>query len=157
MSALSRFYSVPRARLGWLFLFVGVFAWFIFGRNADWKSINFYRSQLQQTNGFVTSTSTTGFTSGDGMDGSNVYEVRFTFDGPDNRKIAGTSWTDDTPPKRGAKIQVEYTTSIPVTARIVNMRSGVLPLWTGAVLVFPIFGVYCIVRAILVGYEPHDQ
>ncbi len=155
--AFSRLFNVPKSRLGWIFIVVGTFAWFLFGRNADWKSINFYRAELRQSNGTVTSASATGFTSGSEMSASNVYEVRFTFDGPDNLKKSGTSWTDHICPKRGAKIQVEYASSNPDIARIKNMRSGLLPLWAAAVLAFPFFGIYCLVNAILVGHDSGDE
>lgn len=155
-SAFSRMFSVPKARLGWIMIFVGVFAWFVFGRNADWKSIRFFRSQIQLANGVVTSASTTGYTMGSKTSGTDIHEVRFTFDGPDNLKSAGSSWTDYTPPKRGEKIQVEYVTSNPDIARIVNMRSGLLPLWAAGVLGFPLFGIYLIVMAIVFGHDPND-
>ena len=155
--ALSRLFSVPKARLGWIFIIVGTFAWFLFGRNADWKSINFYRAELRQSNGIVTSVSETGFTSGSEMSPNNIYEVRFTFDGPDKHEKSGTSWTDHTPPKRGAKIQVEYNSSNPDIARIKNMRSGLLPLWASATLAFPFFGIYCLVIAIFIGHDSDGE
>ncbi len=139
---------MPQARLGWLLLVIGGIAWQMFGQYADWSSFLFRREQLAQVNGIVVDATRTGFTLGDETNGASIHSVRFEFADPAGVKRKGTSWTEGRSPKRGEKVTVEYVASQPDVNRIVNFRSGPLPLWAGAVLLFPIFGVICILKAV---------
>lgn len=120
----------------------------MFGQHADWSTFLFLRKQLGQADGIVRAVTRTEFTLGDETNGAPIYCVDFEFADPAGIQRTGASWTEDRPPGRGAQVTVEYVTSQPVINRIVNFRSGPLPLWTGAVLLFPIFGAACICRAV---------
>ncbi len=149
---LHRCITVPHARLGWLLLGIGAIAWLMFGQHADWTSLLFLRQQLTQTNGIANDVTRTGFTIGDEINGTPIHSVRFEFSDPTTGiKWNGRSWTEGRPPKRGERVTVEFVTTQPRINRIVNFRSAPLPLWVGAVLLFPIIGVICILRAVLFG------
>lgn len=151
LNKLHRCFTVPHARLGWLLLLVGAITWQMFGRHADWPSLLFFQKQLTQANGIVLDVSGTGFTIGDETNGASILSVRFEFADPAGLQWRGRSWTERTAPKRGEQVTVEFVASQPGINRIVDCRSGALPLWAGAVLLFPIFGFICILKAVLFG------
>ncbi len=146
---LKRCFSAPHARLGWLMVFIGAIAWQFFGRHADWKSLRFLAATCQQTDGVVISTTPSGYTIGDEIGGNRIYSVRFRFKDPGGVQRRDVSWSEQKPGRPGTKIQVEFITADPIVARIVDLRSGMLPLWAGVVLCFPLFGVVCRVTTIL--------
>lgn len=148
MIKLHRCVTVPQARLGWLLLVIGGIAWQMFGQYADWSSFLFLRKQLAQADGIVVDADRTGFTLGDETNGAPIHAVRFEFDDPAGIKRKGTSWTEGRSPKLGEEVTVKYITLQPEINRIVNFRSGPLPLWAGAVLLFPLFGFICILKAV---------
>lgn len=123
----------------------------MFGRHADWQSLLFFHRQLNQANGIVFDVSRTGFTIGDETNGVPIVSVQFEFADPAGSQWRGRSWTESPAPKRGEQVTVEFVASQPGINRIVDFRSGALPLWAGAVLLFPIFGVICILKAVLFG------
>jgi hypothetical protein len=61
---LTRCFSIPQARLGWLLILVGVFVWLGFGCHADWSSLRFYTATLKRTEGVIESVAPTGFFAG---------------------------------------------------------------------------------------------
>ncbi|MEL6106278.1 MAG: hypothetical protein AAFU85_09580 [Planctomycetota bacterium] len=138
----------PQAVLGWLLLLLGVFAWLVFGRHADWTSLRFWRQPLRQANGIVTGVRDAGLTIGDGDQGNPIMAVRFRFPLPGGVEQNGVSWTEHAIPDAGDQVRVEFVTAQPSLCRIVGFRSGPLPLWAGLVLFFPITGVYYILRPI---------
>jgi hypothetical protein len=123
----------------------------MFGRHADWQSLLFFQKQLTQANGTVLDVSGTGFTIGDETNGAPIRSVRFEFTDPAGLQWRGRSWTESPAPRRGEQVTVEFVASQPRVNRIVDFRSGALPLWAGAVLLFPIFGVICILKALAFG------
>ena len=145
---LSRSYTVPRARLGWLLVCVGIITWLIFGRNADWASLRFLQRKLNQTNGVVTNVSDSGFTSGSEFSQSPTRLVQFDFVDHDGTKRSARSWTDSTSLRRDDQVRIEYAQSSPEICRIMNYRSAPLPLWCGLVLSFPLLGLYFIIGAV---------
>jgi hypothetical protein len=145
--------TVPYARLGWLLIVLGIVLWQVFGRYADWSSVLSFWGPLQRTNGVVIATNQGGFAIGDGSPLNPIHEVRFTFNGLDGVQHQGVSWTDSSPPRGGDAIDVEFVASEPDTARIVNFRSGPLPLWIGLVSSLPIYGVWCILHAVFTRAE----
>jgi hypothetical protein len=151
LNKLHRCYTVPHARLGWLLLLIGAITWQLFGRHADWPSLLFFQKQLTQANGIVLDVTGTGFTIGDETKGAPIVSVRFEFTDPAGLQRRGRSWTESPAPKRGEQVKVEFVASQPGVNRIVDFRSGVLPLWAGSVLLFPIFGAICILKAVLFG------
>lgn len=145
---LHRCVTTPQARLGWLLLVIGGIGWQMFGQYADWTSFLFLREQLAQADGIVVDAHPTGFTLGDETSGAPIHSVRFEFDDPAGIKREGTSWTEGRSPKHGEQVTVEYITSQPEVNRIADFRSGPLPLWAATVLLFPVFGVICILKAV---------
>lgn len=121
----------------------------MFGRHADWQSLLFFQKQLNQANGIVLDVSETGFTIGDETKGAPIVAVRFEFADPAGLQWRGRSWTESPAPKRREQVTVEFVASQPGINRIVGFRSAALPLWAGAVLLFPIIGVICILKAVL--------
>jgi len=151
LTKLHRCFTIPHARLGWVLLFIGAITWQMFGRHADWQSLLFFQKQLNQANGIVLDVSGTGFTIGDKTNGAPIVSVRFKFADPAGLQFRGRSWTESPAPKRGEQVTVEFVASQPGINRIVGFRSGALSLWAGAVLLFPIYGVICILKAVLFG------
>ena len=146
---LSRSYTVPRARLGWLLICVGSMAWLIFGRNADWATLRFFQQTLRQTNGLVVVVSNSRFTSGSDFDQSPIRVIRFSFTDHLGNKRSAESWADSTSLKRDAQVRIEYVETRPEICRILGYRAAPLPLWAGLVLLFPLFGTYLILMAIV--------
>ena len=151
LTKLHRCFTVPHARLGWLLLLIGAITWQMLGRHADWQSLRFFQKQLNQANGIVLDVIATGFTIGDETNGAPIVSVRFEFADPAGIQWRGRSWTERPAAKHGEQVTVEFVASQPGINRIVGFRSGALPLWAGAVLLFPIFGVICILKAVLFG------
>lgn len=148
MQTLKRCFSVPHARLGWMLILFGVPAWFLFGRYADWKSLAFRFGTTRQTDGVITRSSKTHFTIGDGSEGHKIHSVLFAFTDHDGIQRRARSWTEDALGPAGTPVRVEYIESDPTLTRICNCRSGALPLWAGTVVLFPLFGFSCILKAI---------
>ena len=151
LNKLHRCFTVPHARLGWLLLLIGAITWQMFGRHADWQSLLFFQKQLNQANGIVLDVSETGYTIGDETNGAPIVSVRFEFADPTGLQWQGRSWTESPAPKPGEQVTVEFVASRPGINRIEGFRSGALPLWAGAVLLFSIFGVIFILKAVLFG------
>lgn len=146
---LHRCFTVPHARLGWLLLLIGALTWQMFGRHADWASLRFLQQPLTRAKGSVLETISTRFTFGDETHGTPIGSVRFEFADHAGLKWQGRSWTESPAPKRGEQVTVEYVSSRPGINRIVDFRSGPLPLWAGAVMLFPVLGVICLIKAVL--------
>lgn len=146
---LHRCFTVPHARLGWILLIIGAFSWQMFGRHADWSSLLFVRHSLAQANGVVRDVNRTGYTVGDEFNGAPICSVHYEFSDGAGRFWKGRSWTERQVPRVGEQVVVEFAISHPQISRIKNLRSGPLPLWAGTVLLFPIFGINCIVTALL--------
>lgn len=144
---LIRCVTVPSARLGWILIVIGLPAWFLFGRHADWNSLRFYFSTTRQADGVVLSSKDTGFTIGNDFQGHRIHGVRFSFADSTGCLRQATSWTELPVLPRGAMVQVEYVESAPDLARIRSYRSGPLPLWAAATILFPLFGIACILSA----------
>ncbi len=146
---LTRCFTVPHARLGWVLVIIGLFAWYLFGRHADWNSLAFQFAQTLQTDGVVVSSAATDYTLGDEFHGSPIYAVRFSFTDAGGIQRWATSWTEESTGPPDSKVWIEFVESDPGNARIRNQRSGMLPLWVGSVLLFPIFGTSCILKVLL--------
>lgn len=145
-------------------ILVGVFVWLGFGRHADWTSLRFYTATLKRTEGVIESVAPTGFFAGSEGAYKSTLEVRFAFEDPGGVRRRGRSWSENKPPRPGEKVQIEFDDSDPDVARIVNLRSGMLPLGAGCVLAFPIIGALFIARAMAGEYDdtsaddmPFDQ
>ena len=137
-------FFVPHARLGWLLVVIGVITWQLFGRHADWKSLHFLGVATHQVDGVVVSITPTGYTVGDELHGTPIYAVRFTYKDLGNVRHRAISWSEKQTGPPGTKVQIEIAESDSSIARISGYRSGMLPLWAGLVLLFPIFGALCI-------------
>ena len=155
-NCLRRGLTAPHARLGWQLLVIGGIAWQMFGRHADWSSVLFLRQPLTQAKGRVLDVTRSGLTIGGDNDGRPVRSVRFEFADPAGKRWTGRSWTDRPAPERGTWVPVEFLASRPEVSRIVGFRSGPFPLWAGGVLVFPLFGVICLLQSVLSGGQQRD-
>jgi hypothetical protein len=146
---LKRVYLVPHARLGWLLIAFGIFMWLMFGRYADWSSLRFYRQPTRQIAGIVVDVAPSGFRVGEYASAEPILALSFEFSDLAGIRRRGKSWTEKCPPNPGDQVQIEFLPSQPTISRIVHARSGPLPLSAGAVLLFPVIGVTCILQAML--------
>lgn len=144
---MTRCFFEPHARLGWMLVGIGLFAWSVFGRHADWPALVHFRAPLQRTHGTVVKRVSSGFTVGD-TPGVPIHAVQFTFVDPGGAPRNGTSWSDHASLRPGDQVDVEFVVRDPNRARIVGWRSRPLPVWAGAVVLFPLFGVSCLVKVI---------
>lgn len=147
LATLRRRVVGPHAYLGWLLVVIGLIGWQVFGRHADWVSLFTFRGPLEQVRGVVIGVNPSGFTVGGEFQSDPIHAVRFSFEDSQGIRRQGVSWTDHPPPQRGDPVPVQFVESEPDSARIVGFRSGPLPLWVGAVLLFPAHGLICLVQA----------
>lgn len=126
---------------------MGAISWQLFGKHADWCSLYFLHQPLQEAEGVVAKVIPSHFTFGDDGNGRSIRTVHYQFKEHTGVGRTGTSWTEQSSPKTGDKVRIEYLSARPVVSRIVNLRSAPLPLWVGAVICFPLAGLACILRA----------
>ena len=148
----NRCISEPRARLGWILVVIGLIAWQMFGRHANWPGLIYFRGPLERTDGVVVKSVSSGFSIGD-EPGVPIREVRFTFLDRGGVEREGTSWSEGVSPRAGDQVQIEFVARDPSWARIVGWRSRPLPCWVVTVVLFPLLGAWCILRAFL-GFSP---
>ena len=146
LTRLKNCFSDPQALRGWFCVFVGVVAWLLFGRHADWRSVQFVLSSTTQTDGVLTLAERTGYTTGSREIGRPIFACRFRFDDADGVRHRNVSWSEQEPGRTGTKVLVEYVDTNPQVSRIAGHRSGMLPLWAGAVILFLVYGGGCVLR-----------
>ena len=89
LTRLKNCFSDPQALRGWFCVFVGVVAWLLFGRHADWRSVQFVLSSTTQTDGVLTLAEPTGYTTGSREIGRPIFACRFRFDDADGVRHQG--------------------------------------------------------------------
>lgn len=157
VTRLKNCFSDPQALRGWFCIFVGLVAWFLFGRHADWRTLQFVLSTNTQTDGVLTSSEPTGYTTGSGDFGRPIYAWRFRFEDRDGVKHRSVSWSEQKSGRAGLKVLVEYVDADPRVSRIVGHRSGKLPLWAGAVILFLLYGGGCVLRVAIGKTSSSDE
>ncbi len=128
-------------QFGWFFLGFGLVFARIFLPLCDFDSLRFL-GELELAPGTVLACEATGASEGgsDTSDGDPVFRCTYSFTGPEGEERRGASFGSRTRTE-GAAVTVEYPRGTPDVSRIRGMRSGVFPLWTLFVLVFPAIGL----------------
>jgi hypothetical protein len=119
-------------QVGWLFLLVGSVVCWVFVPRIDW-ALGGYESS---TTGVVERVERTNSSE----NRRDIYEVHYSFEGPDGAQESGVSYTTDVGGQEGSGVRVEFDPDDPSRSRIAGMRSKPFPVWTAFVLIFPLIG-----------------
>jgi hypothetical protein len=132
--------------LGWLiFGFTMIFVW-IFGFNADYRSLLQFRGELAQASATVTGSERTSFSEGgsNSRPGTPIFRVSYEFKDAEGVTRGGTSYTRGERHRVGAAAPVEFVPGKPEVSRIQGARTAPFGAGVMFIFLFPLVGLLMI-------------
>jgi len=141
------------ALIGWMLLAIELPVSLAMFRLSSLPDVTEFRGALSRSEGRVTAVEATSTHEGrrGGADGT-IYRVRFEWTGPDGRPRHGSSYVRGRGAEPGETRPLEYPSDQPDRARLIGMRTGMIPWWVAVmVAAFGVPGVVMVIVSLASG------
>jgi hypothetical protein len=145
-------------QLGWLFFGFGLLFFSAFGWYADLTSMIYFRGELAQVKGVITSSRNTGYVTGGSKrsKGRSIYEQHYSFTAADGKQYQGVSYEDINGSRSGYEALIEYRPSNPNISRVYGNRKNILPPLAILTAIFPLIGSLFIIKGVKQGIKANQ-